>query len=167
MAHITVFGQANHRCPRDTRRSAPPAPAISATSATLGATVDDDGGASIIARGIVFSLSSDNSDPALGGSGVTVLSSSGATGDFTVDAIGLQPGKTYPFAGYATNSAGTAYSSVSTFGTLAGVGTTSLFEPAAGGSDIVVSVGAWTASATPPGCIRATWVWQRPGKLHG
>lgn len=90
------------------------------TSATLGGTVMDDGGATITERGVVYSLTSANMDPLINGANVNKLATTGTTGVFTVSAIGLSKGTDYSFKAYATNSMGTTYSSpVSTFLTLA------------------------------------------------
>jgi len=91
--------------------NAPTISAITATSATLGATVTSDGGATIIARGIIYSLSSVNSNPTIGGPGVTNVPTSGTLGTFTVDVTGLQGGSQYTFKAYAINSAGVGYGS--------------------------------------------------------
>jgi Cadherin-like len=90
---------------------------ITASSATLGGDVTNDGGATITARGVVYSLTSVNSNPRLGGTGVTEVSTSGTTGVFTIDAVGLMHGATYSFAAFATNSVGTAYTSPVSFTT--------------------------------------------------
>src|SRR5204863_10077052 len=66
-------------------------------------------------------ITAQNSDPIIGGTGVTKLSTGGTTGVFTVNAIGLAAGTPYSFKAYATNSVGTTYTSpVSTFTTNAG-----------------------------------------------
>lgn len=97
---------------------------ITTTSATLGGNVTSDGGLPITARGVVYSLTSVNDNPILGGPGVTPVPSTGTgtTGVFTVNAPGLTGGKGYSFKAYATNSAGTTYTTpASTFTTLAKV----------------------------------------------
>ena len=93
---------------------------ITSTLATLGANVITDGGSPITERGILYSLTSANSNPQLGGTGVTKLTAGGTTGVFTVNASSLTPGAAYSFVAYATNGIGTSYTSpVSTFTTLA------------------------------------------------
>jgi hypothetical protein len=88
------------------------------TSVTLGGNVSSDGGASVSARGVVVSQTAINSNPQLGGTGVTNLTSIGTTGVFTVNASSLIPGTSYTFEAYATNSVGTGYSTVGSFTTL-------------------------------------------------
>jgi hypothetical protein len=101
---------------------------VTHNSATLGGNVTADGGASITARGVVYSQTSLNANPQLLGANVTNLPhGSNTTGVFTVNAAGLAAGTPYSFAAYATNSAGTAYTTpVSTFTTTAAVAVTSL-----------------------------------------
>ena len=94
--------------------------AITANTATLGGNVTSDGGAAITERGVVYSVTSANNNPLIGGSGVTKVTSAGTLGVFTVSATGLTSGTGYSFKAYAINSAGTAYTTpVSTFTTLA------------------------------------------------
>jgi hypothetical protein len=95
----------------------PSATAITDTLATLGGNVTGDGGASVSARGVVYALTSANTNPQLGGTGVTALATTGTTGAFTVDSSGLAPGTAYTFAAYATNAQGTAYGATGTFNT--------------------------------------------------
>jgi hypothetical protein len=91
---------------------------LTANSATLGGTVTSDGGAPITARGIVYSIPSVNSDPLIGGIGVTRLPAAGTVGVFTVEALALPPDTPYVFKAYAINSAGTSYTPISLFSTL-------------------------------------------------
>ncbi len=94
---------------------------ILATSVTLGGNVTSDGGGAIIERGVVYSVTSANSNPTIGGSGVTKVISTGTTGIFTANVTGLVQSTAYSFKAYATNVAGTTYTTpVSTFTTLAG-----------------------------------------------
>ncbi|MFN0077948.1 MAG: sulfatase-like hydrolase/transferase [Prosthecobacter sp.] len=97
--------------------TSPTATGLSTTTATLGGNVTNDGGTAITARGIVLAPTATNSNPQLGGSGVTNFTASGTTGIFTVSATGLTLGVNYTFAAYATNSAGTSYSVTGTFTT--------------------------------------------------
>jgi photosystem II stability/assembly factor-like uncharacterized protein len=96
----------------------PTSASIAATSATLGGNVTSAGGATITARGIVYSQTATNNNPQIGGTGVTNVVGSGTTGVFTVTASGLTATTTYTYAAYATTSAGTTYSSTGTFTTL-------------------------------------------------
>jgi hypothetical protein len=61
---------------------------------------------------------STNNNPVIGGSGVTKVTADGTMGPFTVDVASLAADTEYHFKAYATNSAGTSYSDVSTFSTL-------------------------------------------------
>ncbi|MEO6753391.1 MAG: hypothetical protein ABIP85_16565, partial [Chthoniobacteraceae bacterium] len=99
---------------------APTSTGITANSATLGGNVTGDGGSAITERGVVYAFSSVNSNPQIGGTGVTQVTGAGNTGVFTVNAIGLSGGTGYSFAAYATNGIGTTYTTpVATFATLA------------------------------------------------
>ncbi|MEO8617159.1 MAG: hypothetical protein ABI600_18620, partial [Luteolibacter sp.] len=93
---------------------------ITTTSATLGGNVTSDGGATITERGVVYSITTANSNPLVSGVGVTKVIGAGTTGVFTISATGLTAGTGYSFKAYATNSAGTTYTTpVATFNTLA------------------------------------------------
>ncbi|MEK7952612.1 cadherin-like beta sandwich domain-containing protein [Luteolibacter soli] len=94
---------------------APSATAITATTATLGGSVYSTGLSAATARGVVLAATATNANPAIGGSGVTNLSTTGGSGAFTVNATSLVPGTAYSFRAYATNSLGTGYSSTVTF----------------------------------------------------
>jgi hypothetical protein len=98
-----------------TLASTPTSSSIRTTTATLGGEVTADGGAAITARGVVYSLTATDSDPQVGGSGVTSLPAPDSTGVFSVNATALTPGAAYTFKAYATNSAGTSYSAAGTF----------------------------------------------------
>ncbi|AOW11013.1 beta strand repeat-containing protein [Flavobacterium gilvum] len=87
---------------------------ITQTTASSGGDVLSDGGALITARGVCWSDT--NSLPTIYNSTTTDGSGEGA---FTSSITGLSAGKTYYVRAYATNSAGTAYGSVTTFTTLA------------------------------------------------
>ena len=98
---------------------APTASNINSTSATLGGNVSSDGGSLVIERGVVYSLTSINPNPHIGGAGVTKLTSSGTTGLFSAGANGLTPSVGYSFVAYATNAIGTTYTTpVTTFTTV-------------------------------------------------
>lgn len=102
---------------------APSAPAVtsptltilSPTSATLGGTVADDNGSAITQRGVVYSMTSRNAVPAIGGLDVTNESVSGTKGVFTAAIAGLTTGVEYTFRAYATNALGTTYSAAVQF----------------------------------------------------
>ena len=98
----------------------PTSASITATSATLGGTVASDGGATITERGIVYSVTTTNSDPIVNGSGVVKVTAAGTTGVFTANAVSLAPGTGYSFKAYAINSVGTTYTTpAATFTTTA------------------------------------------------
>ena len=92
---------------------------VTSTTATLGGNVTGNGGGTITRRGVLYSLTSANANPTLGGSGVTeVDDASATTGTFSENVTGLSPGTSYSFVAFATNSAGTTYTTpVSSFGT--------------------------------------------------
>ena len=77
---------------------------ITTTSVTAGGNITADGGTSIIARGVVWSTST-NPTIAL----TTKTSDGSGTGSFTSSLTNLTPKTTYFVRAYATNSAGTAY----------------------------------------------------------
>ena len=89
------------------------ASALTATSATLGGTVTQTGGAGVTERGVVYSAT--NAVPAIGSATQLVLGS--GTGNFSGTASGLTLSTTYYVRAYATSTAGTAYSSVVPFTT--------------------------------------------------
>ncbi len=95
----------------------PTAIRITAAGATLGGKVTADGGAAITERGVVYSVAATNADPFIGGTGVTKVPVAGTTGVFTTDVTLLTAGIVYTFKAYATNSAGTGYSSLGIFTT--------------------------------------------------
>gem|GEM_PF-1577404 len=110
----------------------PTATAITGTEATLGGNITSDGGQPLTERGVVFALNSTNSNPQIGGSGVTQATAAGtATGVFTTLVSSLTAGTTYAYSAYASGSAGTGYSPVGRFTTdtevtfTGGVGTVS------------------------------------------
>ena len=109
---------------------------VATSTATLGGNVTSDGFATVTERGIVYALTATNADPQIGGTGVTkIAAAAGGTGTFTVAASGLSASSGYTFRAYAINSAGTAYSAVNTFTTLAAATapTVALASPVASG----------------------------------
>ena len=92
---------------------------VTATTATLGGDVSSDGGAPIIAIGVVYAPTSVNNNPQIGGAGVSAATGTGATGVFTVNVTNLAPDTDYSFAAYATNSVGLTYSGIGYFTTAA------------------------------------------------
>ena len=96
----------------------PTSSGITPTSANLGGNVTSDGGGAITERGVVYAPTSANSNPQIGGAGVTKVTASGTRGVFTIPVTGLTSKSGYSFRAYATNNVGTSYSSVATFSTL-------------------------------------------------
>jgi streptogramin lyase len=135
--------------------TSPTTTSITSTTATLGGTVTSTGGASLSKRGVLYALTSINSNPTLGGPGVTEIDDTSATtGTFSMAITGLTAGTDYSFVAFASNSVGTTYTiPVSAFTTLAGctsaLGTTFLLEGPSSGtdSDLVIATGAWTATS--------------------
>ncbi len=80
---------------------------------TVGGNVFAEADAGITERGFLFSLSSVNPNPTLGGAGVTVQSVDGRAGAMVGG--GAFPAANYSFVGYATTRGGTVYSSVGNF----------------------------------------------------
>lgn len=97
----------------------PTSASITGTSALLGGTVTSAGTQAIDARGICYSVTTTNSNPQSGGTGVTCTPEGGtATTGFTQTISGLTQNTGYSFVAYAHNSVGYGYSNVGTFTTL-------------------------------------------------
>ena len=92
---------------------------ITSSTATSGGNISADGGASVIARGIVWATSQ---NPTIALS--TKTSNGTGTGAFTSELTSLAANTTYYVRAYASNSAGTAYGNELTFKTSAVVTTT-------------------------------------------
>ena len=84
---------------------------ITATGATLGGNVTNDGNASVTERGVVYATTQ---TPTIAN---TKVSNGTGTGSFTSNVTGLTPGVIYYVGAYATNSIGTAYGQIVTFTT--------------------------------------------------
>jgi len=97
---------------------APTAAGVESQRAWLGGTVTADGGATITERGIVYSESTVNAAPVIGGTGVVKVVTRGTTGTFTALVQGLQSNTLYSYRPFATNADGTAYGPVATVRTL-------------------------------------------------
>ena len=121
----------------------PTSASLTTTTATLGGNVTADGGISITARGVVYAVTATNATPQLGGTGVINVGGTGTTGVFTVNATGLTASTAYSYAAYATNAAGTAYTSVGTFTTADPTPTLTFTTP----STASVAVGATRTNA--------------------
>ena len=87
--------------------------AITATTATSGGNITNDGGSPVTARGVCWSK---NQNPTIAD---TKTTDGTGTGSFTSAITGLTPGTTYYFRTYATNSIGTAYGNQITITTTA------------------------------------------------
>jgi uncharacterized protein (TIGR02145 family) len=85
---------------------------IDLTTATSGGNVTNDGGGSLSAKGVCWSTSS-NPTIAL----PTKTNDGTTTGSFTSSLTGLSQGTTYYIRAYASNSAGTAYGTQTSFNT--------------------------------------------------
>ena len=94
---------------------ASPLSGITATSATSGGEVTEDGGFMVTQRGVCWSVSP---DPTI--SNARTIDGNG-TGSFISTLTGLTPGTTYFLRAYATNQNGTVYSQQRTFSTLSGL----------------------------------------------
>jgi len=92
------------------------AASILSTSATMGGDITADGGAAILARGIVYS--SINETPEISGLNVTQVPDGTGTGSFSESIGSLTDGTLYYYQAYARNTVGTVYGGVQTFTTL-------------------------------------------------
>lgn len=119
--------------------SLPTSADITPTTATLGATVDSDGGDTITERGIVWALTANptTSD--------TKVTTSGTTGLFTVAVTNLKRNKTIHYRGFATNSLGTTYTDDDSFSTKKGGSGTVIVGGGGSGRD-----GAWSPAGIRP-----------------
>lgn len=97
-----------------------PSLTIAPTAATAQAEVLSDGGQAITARGFVYSETSINSAPEIGGTGVISTTDDAPTvGAFSKSFTNLTAATSYTVSAYATNSSGTSYTSPVAFTTLA------------------------------------------------
>jgi hypothetical protein len=105
--------------------SLPTSASVTSSGATLGGTVTGNGGDTLTARGVVYSLTAINANPKLGLTGVKKVThvTPDSVSLFTVAVTGLQGGKSYSYRAYATNSKGTTYTTVGTFTTSNGAPT--------------------------------------------
>ena len=86
---------------------------VTANSATVGSTITADGGSEVLSRGVCWNSSGNpttSDNKTTDGKGL---------GSYTSSLTSLSPGTTYNLKSYATNAIGTAYSSQTTFKTLA------------------------------------------------
>lgn len=138
--------------------STQPATDITATTASVGSTISNDGGSPVTARGICWSKTS---TPTI--SDNKTASGSG-TGSYSSNITGLTPASTYYVRAYATNSAGTWYGSPESFTTMSGIiqlstneaininsssATSGGYISSTGGSAIINSGICWSAIPNP------------------
>lgn len=90
---------------------------LSSTGATLGGNITSLGEGTITENGIYYSTTTGFANGA--GTKVTATSTATSTGAFTVPVSGLAPTTTYYYKAFATNSAGSGYSTQGTFVTTA------------------------------------------------
>ncbi len=96
-----------------------PVAGIGGTVSNVEANVFSDGGQALTARGFVYSVTSVNPSPEIGGSGVlSTLDAATTTGALNTTLTGLAVQTAYSVRGYATNATGTSYSPAVTFTTL-------------------------------------------------
>ncbi|PTX63793.1 putative secreted protein (Por secretion system target) [Kordia periserrulae] len=88
---------------------------ITSSAADLGGNITDDGGDTIIERGVVYS--STDTSPAIGEAGVVTDTNGTGTGIFNETIGGLANSTTYYVRAYAINSAGTSYGNLMSFST--------------------------------------------------
>ncbi|MCK4664529.1 MAG: hypothetical protein KAT68_16795 [Bacteroidales bacterium] len=93
---------------------------ITVNSAVSGGNVTDDGGATVTAKGVCWSTSS---NPTLSDN---LTNDGSGTGVFTSNITGLSASTTYYVRAYATNSAGTSYGNQLNFTTFTGITTPTL-----------------------------------------
>ena len=95
----------------------PTTSSLGSMTAATGGSVTSDGGSTITERGIVYAMRSVNSNPFIGGVGVTLMTTPGMTGVFTVSLTGLLPAVAYAYRAYAVNAVGTGFTVSRTFTT--------------------------------------------------
>ena len=88
---------------------------VTAATATLGGTVESDGGATITSLGVVYAPTDLDSNPQIGDGVAVTAAGTGTTGAFTVNVSSLTPNTVYSFAAYASNSLGISYSGAGIF----------------------------------------------------
>jgi hypothetical protein len=121
----------------------------------------------------VIAPTGQNANPRLGGASVVNIPATGTTGAFTVTAPNLTPGTAYIYASYATNGAGTAYSSLGAFTTLSNEATLSALSLDAGALAPAFAAGTlnYTASVSNASTtLRATATTTHPDAtliIHG
>ena len=117
---------------------------VTSTSVTLGGNVTFDGGNTLTSVGVLYSMTSINSNPQQSGVGVTQLTAATVTGLFTVNISNLTPGTSYSFVAFATNGVGTTYTSVLQFTTGPNHGPTFVKLPSGPNSPLYGTTGAFS-----------------------
>ncbi|CAN5134317.1 hypothetical protein BH09BAC2_BH09BAC2_20730 [soil metagenome] len=120
------------------------ATAITQTTATSGGNVTSDGGASVTARGVVWSTSA-NPDITLS----TKTSDGTGTGTFPSSITGLTANTLYHVRAYATNSVGTSYGADVTFTSASAGGSTTPFTATYDFALVTTTSGTTDPSAVP------------------
>ena len=120
----------------------PTATSIGTGTATLGATVSSDGGASLTSRGTVWGTAAAPTGNLLAEGGTAVSVFSHARSGFSVNTL-------YTYRGYAINSSGAGYSPDGTFWTLANTpNAPTVGNPSAGSLDVSITAGDGNPSST-------------------
>lgn len=118
ISDVSVSLQATPLPPSVGALSVPPF-TVGNTAAPVQAEVFDDGTVGLQERGFVYAVASVNSNPTIGGTGVTKVENGEAiVGVMTDTLTGLTPQTTYAVRAYAINSEGTAYTTALTFTTV-------------------------------------------------
>lgn len=124
---------------------------IMGPNATLGGNVTDDGDGSVSDRGVVYSVTTTNASPTIGGAGVTQDANGTGTGVFSEIISGLLLNTEYSFRSYATNEAGTVYGTVLTF--TSGSTNTNVFD---GSTDLTWNIADnWSLGTVPDNTVNA------------
>ncbi|MGY5352331.1 Calx-beta domain-containing protein [Wenyingzhuangia sp. IMCC45533] len=97
-------------------------------SSTLGGIVTNQGGTTVTERGIVYAVTTDNSNPEIGGANVVKVQIGDGTGIFNSTISGLSANTDYSYNSYAINGSGTSYGTVKNFSTLALIAPTITFD---------------------------------------
>ena len=89
------------------------------STVTANAKVISSGGLTVTARGFIYALTSVNSNPQIGGIGVSIVTDTApAIGVYTTGINSLAAATNYTIRGYATNSLGSSYTAPIAFATL-------------------------------------------------
>ncbi|GAF02848.1 hypothetical protein JCM21142_41493 [Saccharicrinis fermentans DSM 9555 = JCM 21142] len=93
------------------------ASSVTSSSVSVGGVVSGDGGGNVTERGVVYAQTSVNSNPAVGGTGVTKVSIGSGLGSYSTMLESLSANTSYTFNVYAINENGTSYGSAQEFTT--------------------------------------------------